>query len=69
MAEGEGGDREGKQSATWQKKSYMYQDEHASIHVINVHNTYKHNMVHDTYKMNSGQGGASFIFIIKHYLL
>ena len=37
---------EGKQSGTWQMKSYTYQDEHASIHVVNVHNTYKHNMVY-----------------------
>ena len=37
---------EGKHSETWQRKSHMHQDEHASIHVINVHNTYKHNMVY-----------------------
>ena len=33
-----------------------YKDKHASIHVVNVLNTYKHNMVyiHDTYKIGSG---------------
>ena len=36
----------GRQSGTLQIKSYTYQDEHASIHVVNVHNTYKHNMVY-----------------------
>ena len=59
MAEGEGGDREGKQSATWQKKSYMYQDEHASIHVVNVHSIHVVN-VHNTYKhiyIYRGYGG------------
>ena len=38
-------EREGKQSENIFINSYMYQDEHASIHVVNVHNTYKHNMV------------------------
>ena len=37
MAEGEG-----RQSETWQMNSYTYQNEHVSIHVVNVHNTYKH---------------------------
>ena len=37
---------EGEQSESWQMKSYTYQDEQASIHVVNVHNTYKHNMVY-----------------------
>src|SRR4029434_9410385 len=44
QAEGQGG-----QSESWQMKSYTYQDEHASIHVVNVHNTYKHNMVYTKY--------------------
>ena len=46
VAEGNEGEREGRESETWQMNSYTYQDEHASIHVVNVHNTYKHNMVY-----------------------
>ena len=40
------GEGEGRESETWQMNLYTYQDEHASIHVVNVHKTYKHNMIH-----------------------
>ena len=57
VVQGKGGEREGRESETWQMNSYTYQDKHASIHVVNVHNTYKHNMlytVHDSYNIDSG---------------
>ena len=38
-------------------KSYMYQDEHASTHVVNVHSTYKHNIAYNvTYKIGGKVG-------------
>ena len=44
VAEGDGGEGEGKQLGTWRMKSYTYQGEHGSIHVLNVHNTVHTNM-------------------------
>ena len=37
--------RERRESETWQMNSYAYQDKHA-IDVVNVDNTYHHNMVY-----------------------
>ena len=48
---GQGGEREGRESETWQMNSYTYQDKHASIHVANVHDTCNIKMM---YKINSG---------------
>ena len=33
--------REGRESETWQIHSYTNQDEHASIHVVNVHSIHE----------------------------
>ena len=41
----------GGESGTWQMKSYTYQDEHASIHVVNEHSIHVAN-IHNTYKHN-----------------
>ena len=41
-----GGGGEGKQLETLQMKACTYQDSHASIHVVNVHNIYKHNVLY-----------------------
>ena len=46
VAEEERGEGEGRESETWQMNLYTCQDKHASIHVVNVHNTYKLNMVY-----------------------
>ena len=56
-------------------KSYTYQDEHASIHLVDVHsmhvvnaqNTYKHKMVyiHATYKLMEEKVGRELSSIVE----